>query len=184
MALSLCLGCVEQRVSDKPVLFSISELIDEQILQLQQEGDSVTKVAEVDGKQSGRRFLPTAESWGAELDIYRQLDLVNKTIYESEFHQAGPLEDPKSNLQIQEFSSETAPLSLLLVYYQESVNRVRKIEGVLKESNPLYTSWKKLTLEFEETGGKASLTSYGIEGFQKVAFRDTVRFSIRVHISD
>jgi hypothetical protein len=158
-------------------------LIEAQINGLSQRIVTLDKVAVVGEVRSDSTLVPTATDWKAELDIFRQLGTINKTIYQGAYQQEGPLDDPQSNLHIQQYSSATSPLKVLKIYYQVDLQRVRKIEGFLEESTPLYSSQKNLTMVFDEENGKPVLTRYSIVGYQKVALRDTVRFTVESTIT-
>lgn len=176
----LCLlfvGCSETKNSDtSTTLFHIDELIDTQINQLGQGGYTLEKLGAVDSTRSQVVFVPSHDKWKNELDIFRQMGIVNKPIYRHGYQIEGHLKDPKSNLKITQYSSNSSPLSLLRIYYQDHVSKLRRIEAIISESNRLYASKKTLTLEFEEVSGKLLLTHYQVAGFQKVALRDTVTF--------
>ncbi len=158
-------------------------LIDEQISELSQHRNTLEKEAEVDGHRSDSTLVPTGEIWKAELTIFRQFGMINKPLHQGSYREDGPLEDPRSNLKIQQYVSVTSPLRLLRIYYQDTIGRVRKIEGTLNETNRLYNNERTLTLEFDEDNGKLHLTFYGIAGYQKIALRDTVRFSVKARIN-
>lgn len=153
-------------------------LIDGQINGLSQRMVTLDKVAVVGDVRSDSTLVPTAADWKAELDIFRQLGTLDKAIYQGAYLQEGPLDDPTSNLHIQQYSSATSPLRVLKIYYQDDIQKVRKVEGLLEESTPLYSTQKSLTMVFDEESGKPVLTNYSIVGYQKVALRDTVRFSV------
>ncbi len=176
-------GCspTPSAINSGPIDFD--RLIDEQIGALSQHKNTLEKVAEVGGHPSDSTFVPTAEIWKAELAIFRQLGIVNKPLHGGSYREEGPLDDPRSNLKIQQYVSDSSPLALLRVYYHETIGRVRKIEGTIREANQLYTSERRLTLEFDEENSKPFLIFYGISGYQKVALRDTIRFSVKARIN-
>lgn len=180
--LLIAMACSRSTTTEQYVSINFDQLIDEQIRMLGHHRDTLQKEAIVDKQLSDSIFVPSPEIWKNELDIFRQLQTVNKTIHRGAFRPAGPLDDPRSNLQVQQYTSDTAPLRLLRVYYQESIDHVRRIEAVLGEPTQVYTNRQELSMEFEEEDGKLLLVSYGVTGFQKVALRDTVRFSLYCRI--
>ena len=70
------------------------------------------------------------------------------------------------------------PLHLIKFYYQNEFSRLKKIEAAITAKNLLYTTSRALVLEFEEEDGKPQLIRYSMNGFQKMVFTDTVRFSV------
>jgi hypothetical protein len=119
-----------------------------------------------------------ALAWERELEIFEALEIINKPVnmdlYRSEY-----LADVKSNLSIKAITTDAdLPVTYMKVYYQNSSDRVRKIEAEYHESNSLYRSARRLTLEFTEVGSTPVLTAYSVEGGQKMFLSDTVSYSI------
>lgn len=171
-------ACYQKPAAKDFGLLDFDHLVDEQISQLSQHRNSLEKEAAVGAHRSDSTLVPTPEIWKTELDIFRRLQLINKPIHQDAYRSEGPLDDPRSNLKIQQYTSDSSPLIVLRIYYHQSIERVRRIEGVLKESNQLYASQRSLTMEFDEVAGRPVLTGYEIDGYQKVALRDTVHFSV------
>lgn len=161
----------------------IDQLLETQITQLGQHKNVLDKEADVDGTRSDSTFVPTPEIWKSELEIFRQLNLINKPIHKGAYLKEGPLDDTRSNLKILQYSSTTSRLISLKIYYQNDPRQFKRIEGLLHETNQLYTNDRSLTLEFDDDNGKPLLVSYSVVGFQKVAVRDTVKFYVRGHIN-
>ncbi len=176
--LLLAIACAPTPSSVVQGPLDFDALIEGQINMLGQRMVTLYKVAVVGEVRSDSTLAPTATDWKGELDIFRQLGAINKTIYQGTYRQEGPLDDPQSNLHIQQYTSVTSPLRVLKIYYQVDLKRLRKVEGFLEENTPLYSTQKNLTLVFDEENGKPVLTRYSIVGYQKVALRDTVRFSV------
>lgn len=176
--LLLVIACAPTPASVVQGPLDFDALIEGQINVLSQRIVTLDKVATVGEIRSDSTWVPTADDWKAELDIFRQLGTINKSIYQGAYRQEGPLDDPQSNLQIQQYTSITSPLKDLKIYYQVHLQRVRKVVGILEESTPLYSAQKNLTMVFDEENGKPVLTRYSIVGYQKVALRDTVQFSV------
>ena len=117
-------------------------------------------------------------AWKKELEIFAALDIVNKPLnrdlYRLERHADG-----KSNLMVKSItSSADLPVQYLRVYYQQTPDKLRKIEAEYNESNSLYNSVRVLTMEFQQVGSKPVLTSYSIEGGQKMFMGDSVVYGI------
>jgi len=163
-------------------LFNFDGLIDDQISQLSQRARVVDKASELDGEKSDSTFLPSSKGWGDELWAFRQLELINKPAYRNVYKVEDPVKDSRSNLKVRRFQSSSSPISVVSFYYQGDFTRLRKIEALLTESNILYTTHRELTMEFEEEDNKPILSSYSLNGFQKVPFTDTVRFSVTARI--
>lgn len=180
---SLLLGfvmasCVD--VSDQKVaapVFDITGLLNAQLDALAARKSSLEKEAGVNQSTSSTTLVPSQEFWIRELEIFRSLDAINRPTVN--YHAEGPLDDPQSNLWIQEFTHPYAALATVRVFYQDDPRRVRKVEGEVRERTLLYSSRRQLTLWFEEDRGQPVLNQYEIRGFQKASLRDSVHFFVR-----
>lgn len=179
-----CLGmvvlasCADKDV-DRPNLYSVDSLLTSQARYLSENKASLQKIMTLD--EAGEEITVTpkdAAAWEKELEIFEALEIINKPInmdlYRSEY-----LADPKSNLNIKAITTQAdLPVTYMKVYYQNTTDRVRKIEAEYHESNSLYRSARRLTLEFTEVGSTPVLTAYSVEGDQKMFLSDTVKYSI------
>ena len=171
----------KQKSSEK--YFDFDGLINSQISQLSQRMRVLDKRAELKGIQSDTTFVPDTKGWEAELDLFRRLEALNKPIHQKTYQVEGPLDDPKSNLKIIQYKAPSSSLPFIKIYYLTELNRVRKIEGMVSESNILYAGSQWMTMEFEEEEGRPILIRYGVRGFQKLVMRDSVNFSVQGQIN-
>lgn len=176
-------GCAKKTSVTDP-FFEIDQLIDEQIKTLKDTGASVDKRAEVGDAKDASIFVPDSAQWANELDAFRQISSINKPIYKEAYRIEDGLDDKRSNLKIRRFSTErNIPVKALDVYYQDNIEKLRKIEAVITDQNALFFASKKLTLQFEEHQEKLSLSSYTIQGVQKMMLRDSVNFIIESKVN-
>lgn len=156
----------------------VDSLLSLQVEVLTSRGVSLTKSANVSSSPGDTTHTLVSTNWREELEVFRGLGAVNQKLYKGTYRVEDPLDDPRSNLRIRRLTNEQAPLRLMEVYYQDEVSRIREIKGILEESNLLYTARRELILHFDKLDGKAALSRYSITGFQKLALRDTVWFSV------
>lgn len=174
----LVLGCAPQPSERSRVVLDVDSLLNKQSLSLAQHEVSLHKSASVGGVASDSTWVPSENQWKTELRSFGDLAIINKTLYKDVYQAEGPLEDRRSNLHIQRYATTQAPLALLDIYYMDEVSRFRRLEGIFHSVNRLYAAHRTLTLEFDEVQGKPMLTHYRISGYQKLALRDTVQFTI------
>ena len=158
--------------------FDFDGLVDKQISELSQRKRVLDKTAHVNGNISDTTMVPDTQGWEAELDLFRQLEILNKPIHHDAYKVIGPLKDPKSNLKVRLFDAGSPSIPIIKIYYLSEFSRIRKVEASISESNILYSSGRFMTMEFEEEDGKPLLTRYGVNGFQKLLMGDTVKFSV------
>jgi hypothetical protein len=163
----------------------MDSLMTQQINYLSASTATVRKIT-VLGEKSDTVIVTPKDSkgWIKELDIFRELDAINKPIYLGRYTVEEDLSDSKSNLKIRSFTGAgDLPISFLKIYYQGTPDRVRRIEAEYKQANSMYTGARFLSLEFEEIYNKPVLTSYSITGGQKMFLGDTVRYTVYASVN-
>ncbi len=175
--LFLLLTCSQEQKSTQKY-FDFTGLIEDQVSQLSQRCRVLDKTAAMGDEKSDSTFLPSLSGWATELEIFRDLELINKPTFKGEYVITDPLDDTKSNLKIREYAATTAPVPSIKFYYQDQFERLRKIEAAVTERNLLYSTRRILVMEFDEEDGKPLLIRYSMTGLQKMVFSDTLRFSV------
>jgi hypothetical protein len=163
------------------VYYPIDSLMEAQINYLAEHRALLTKKAEIDGKEDTSSFTPKdTTSWASELDIFTELNVINKPITMGSYTVERGINDTQSNLSILSFSTtEDLPIVYLKVYYLEKESNLRRIEALYHEENSLLKGSRLLIMEFQEINDAIVLTSYSIEGGQKIFLGDSVKFSIQ-----
>lgn len=166
-------------------LYPIDSLVGSQIRFLSMEKASLRKEAIINEKIERTALIPKdTVAWGYELGIFEQLDIMNKPVSSKSYLITDGLFDPGSNLTVKEFSTEKdIPVKYLRVFYHESLARPRKIEAFFRSGSLLSKTARILTMEFGQYDNKTVLTSYSVEGGQKMIFGDTVEFTIKGKIT-
>jgi hypothetical protein len=177
------LSCREDTKKDKP-FFDVDSLLDQQIQHLNKSRAALDKLAYVDNQRDSSRMIPDSIGWVHEFEIFRQLDQINKPIFADTYEFSDGTEDSRSNLTLRRYTAKgEAPVRDLLLYYQGSIQHLKKMEGVMEESNTLYFSTRTLTIELDEMNGRPAITAYTVRGTQKMIMSDSVRFSISSKVS-
>jgi hypothetical protein len=144
----------------------------------------VTKVASMGGKEDQSTFVPDTSAWENEMSVFRQLDVFQKPTYRDAYEIQDKMPDAKSNLLIRSYqATRNIPVMQLRFYYHEHFKNLKRIEAEYHERNSLYSTHRRLSMDFDEANGKPLLTRYSIEGVQKMILSDSVRFSIKSVVS-
>jgi hypothetical protein len=177
---ALLISCERPEVKQNGY-YPVDSLIQSQIRFLTNSKAELTKKAEIDGAEETISFTPyDTLAWERELDIFLELNVINSPVNKNKYTLESDVKDPNSNLLIRSFTGkDTLPVVYLKVFYLDSPSQVRRIEALYREENALLKGSRLLILEFQEINNKTALTSYSIEGSQKMFLGESVKFSIR-----
>ena len=128
--------------------FDIDSLIDNQLIYLRETNASLTKTASIDKDQDEATFKPDSAGWANELEAFRHLDIINKSIYVDAYEITDGKKDENSNLIVRNFqATREIPIEYFRIYYQDSPKRIRKIEASLSEQNTLYFTARTFSID-------------------------------------
>ncbi|HYG02591.1 MAG TPA: hypothetical protein VD927_09100 [Chryseosolibacter sp.] len=167
------------------MLYNIDSLLNAQVNFLTQSKAKLEKNAII-GDETERQVYTPADStaWSHELEIFRKLNEINKPVSRGSYLVDDGLFDPASNLTVKAFSAvEDLPVKYVRISYSASVDKPRKIEALYDDRNQMYASGRLMTLEFHQIKDKSVLTSYSVEGGQKIILGDSVRYVIHGKIT-
>lgn len=178
--LLLLAACQNKPANQKESVFAIDSILKAQNKTLLHFKASVNKEVLMDGKTEKTNITPVDSlAWANELLIFQQLSSINKTVNRGAY-QDSVYEDAASNLTIRQLKTDKKlPLKELKIYYLNSPEKIRKVEGYVREENALYSSARLLSLHFSEVYNKTLLTSYNVIGGQHMILGDTVQFNIQ-----
>ncbi|WP_160143619.1 hypothetical protein [Chryseolinea soli] len=172
-------------------LYNADSLITTQVAYLSQHKARLHKITKLGDIESEAATIPNSvKDWENELDIFRQLESVNKPV-NRRLYAVERSSDVKSNLEVKSFIGQPElgkkevemPVKYLKVFYQNTPDNIRKIEAQYDESNTLYTGSRFLKMEFQQVYNKTVLTSYSITGGQKMFMGDSVSYNISAFVT-
>lgn len=125
-------------------------------------------------------FVPKdSATWASELDIFSEIGMINKPINRGNYDIEEGLSDPSSNLTVRTYlAKRNLSIVYLKLYYQDNPSKLRKVDALYTQQNALMKTSRSLTLEFTDVYEKNILTSYSIDGMQKMFVGDSVTFKI------
>jgi hypothetical protein len=166
-------------------IYNIDSLVSAQVDFLAAHHAMLHKHALIQGTEDDSTYTPLDTlAWQRELEIFKKLEEINKPTNRDSYLIDDGLYDPSSNLTVKAFSAKSdLPVRYIRIFYHESIGKPRKIEALYNDQNALYKSVKLLSLEFDQIDNKSVLTSYSIEGRQKMVMADSVSYLIKGKIA-
>jgi hypothetical protein len=173
-------SCVRSNTQTEK-LYPIDSLIRAQVYYLSNAKAELIKQAYINDIDDDSTYSPAdTTAWFHELDIFSELNSINKPINRDNYEVKDGLRDSQSNLTILLISTtKKVPIQFVKIYYHNSLNNIKKIEASNQEQNALLTSNRQLRMEFQDVYNQAILSAYTIEGGHKMFLGDSVRFAIK-----
>lgn len=182
--LAMTLLSCQQNETANHKFFDMDSLVDRQLNYLKGAKASLTKSASIDNTRDQSTFTPDSTDWANELEVFRNLELINKPIYAEAYNITDGQKDVNSNLMVRSIiAKREVPIKFFKIYYQDAPHKIRKIEASLSEQNALYFTTRTFSIELNDVKGQMTLDKYSIQGVQKMILRDSVRFLISSHVN-
>lgn len=180
---ALFFSCQQKKNTLAKTVFPVDSILAHQIESLLAAKASVNKTVLMNDSLEQKIFTPADSiAWSDELQIFEQLSAINKPVNKDAYTEQ-IFADTASNLTIRSLrTTNKLPLRELKIYYLESADRLKKIEGFISESNSLYNSTRVLTLHFAMVNNKTILSAYSVKGGQHMILGDTVQFEVNSSI--
>lgn len=179
LGFTLFTSCNQSNLKYEKLYFDFDSLITAQEGAVVKKKLRLSKVVLLDGKQDQSASPVDSAGIAQELDVFRQLDLINKPLYRNAYQVSDGVEDSHSNLTLRKYTTtRQSPIPWVTFYYQGDFHDLKKIESLYRENNTLYSTERRLLLEFDSSSGALLLSRYQLVGFQKMVLNDTVYFSV------
>jgi hypothetical protein len=183
VAAAFLAGCGSDKATSDKTYLNIDSLVNVQVKNLVMAQARIAKTASLDEMKTRSEFTTDSTGWATELDIFRQLDAINKPNHKDSYLVINGEKDANSNLMIRSYQAKSEiPVRSLKLYYYKDLKNLKKIEAVYKEQNTLYFTERSLTMRFDDVRGKNMLINYTIDGIQKMILSDSVRFTIQCSV--
>ena len=174
----LLMSCSQNKAVVNKTFFNFDSLVDVQVSKLGDTQYELSKSVTIDGKNENTHFNPTEEQWQNELQIFKQLDALNKASFRDAYV-ISEGRDTNSNLNVREIkANRPVPVSSVKFYYLRNSTDLRRVEAIWLEENSLYTNARKMIIELEPSSKGQIVHRYSIEGSQKMVMDDSVKFVI------
>lgn len=184
MVLAIAASCSEHQ----PVAgnyYDIDSLFNKQNDLLVKAKATLEKNARVGEEDSYVVFVPEdSASWAEELEIFRNLNLINKPVNRGLYRDT-IRRDRSSNLTVRSFKALDDDLSVerLDIFFLNVPEDIRRIEAIYREDNVMFTTSRRLRVDFRKKDSGAIISAYSVTGGQKMLLGDSVRYAVTAKIS-
>jgi hypothetical protein len=158
--------------------YDINGLIDHQVKTLDSISLFLLKKAAIDGVEESVQFSqPDLAAWTKELSIFKSAD-INKSMLVGSYD---IIEIKNADIEFLIYKSKTpenTQVDSLALSFMAEEKYPLKIHACITNSNALFESAKHLDLNFNNANRVKLLSSYKIEGWQKMISKDSTTYSI------
>ena len=160
--------------------FDLAGLIQQQVQSLSVITPRVYKQAVIDSQREEQE-LDTV-NWEKELNIFSKAD-INKPRLLSQYQTTTYTNDAGNKVtKHQNVEENVSGVIKMEIVENPASQKLLSIYIETREYNTLFTSEVEMEMNFEEKENEPRLTSYTINGFEKVILKDTMHYSIKVKI--
>ena len=160
--------------------FDLPALVEQQVQWLDSLNPSVVMQASIEGKKEAETLQKDSAGWAETLALFQQSD-INQPVLQGRYEATdSTLAD--RNLRLRTYRSqqaEQAEIPYLKVYYRDTLANVYRIETAFQEDNLLYSTYRRMWMNFTSYRGQPRLTSFETIGKQKMILRDSVTYVAR-----
>ncbi len=177
VALIACERPVPPTSAEAAASFSVGAFLETQVQYLQAEKPTVLKSVQTENQPT--ETVQTADlDWQKELSAFFDAD-INKPALQDKFtEERQTLPDGSTHINYRRIAGQDAPVAYLDLLTAPD-NQIKQLEAIILEDNALFFSKRRLSLS---TNSKGYISSYRVEGVQKLIFSDSLHYRIDANL--
>lgn len=168
-----------EELSETPY-FDLPTLVRQQVQWLDSLNPPVVLQATIGDRVETETMQKDSARWAETLALFRQSD-INQPVLQGQYEASDSvLQD--QNLRLKAYRSrqaDRAEIPYLRVYYRDTITDVRRIETAFQEDNLLYSTYRKMWMNFTPYRGQPRVTTFETVGKQKMILRDSVIYTVQ-----
>ncbi|GEM_PF-1469597 len=169
---------VSEELNQEPY-FDLTGLVERQLAHLDSLRPSVEITATINDQQEVEAMQKDSTDWVETLKLFSEAS-INRPVLQGRY-QVKDSTDQANGWNIRIYRAQQpadVEIPYLAVYYQDTLQNVRKIETVFLEKNVLYRTERRMEMQLSPTELGPLLTKYQSSGTQKMIFRDSVHYRV------
>jgi hypothetical protein len=179
--LILLAGCDNLNPDVPSVFYNVDSLVNAQVNYLAEKKPEVIKSGEIRDIAGESVVIPDSVQWTRELAIFRRADINKPRLREQYSVEEGSDKDG-TWITYTAQGDKNLPVRHLTVHFAGKQNEIRMLEALIRDVNPLYNSERLIQMSFDQINGSSLLSSYFIQGGQRMKLRDTVEFDLTAKV--
>lgn len=141
---------------------------------------SFIKSANIDDKTESSTVKFDTTGWKKELSMFLAMD-INKAALVGAYEKSETATELGKNVSYNLKSGEEGGIKWIQLE-QDSSGNVYLFKALFQEDNALYQNRRELTARFEVAEDQSVLSSYKVDGYQKIIMKDTVNYTIEARL--
>lgn len=180
ITLLLLTSCgTDSRTSEKDY-FDLYRFLESQVNHLALRNPTVHRKIAIGEQQEAKVLQLRASKWKKELTMFFQAN-INKPSLKGLYEVDSTLSDTYKVVSYQTKNNNKTGVQLMKVYYKQG--EVAKIEIHFQEKTMIYHAQRKLLMTFDKKEeGPPLLSTYTIDGQQKIIFKDAVGYHVEARV--
>lgn len=156
--------------------YDVDSLMNAQYELLSTSGAKIRKYSSVNHTIDTTVITPDSAQWMSELNVFKKAN-INKPLLRGAYEVTRKSEDKGEVLIYTARKPENVYVKSLKIF-KNSQHKLRKIEALIAEENPVYGSQRKLNVWFSFHNDQEVISKYEITGKQKMILKDTVSLDL------
>ncbi|PWJ57687.1 hypothetical protein CLV98_106159 [Dyadobacter jejuensis] len=176
LVLIVLYGCQGQQDASntEKIYFDLAGFLKDEIAYLDLHKPTIEKKNSLDGQVEA--LTTTEVNWARELGLFEKAD-INKPAYKNSYQTDRP---DSLTLVYSLKPSESLLVQRLQVRFDSLNHKPIEITGAIRSTNKLYDSVRDFSINIHE----GHITSYSVEGYQRLAWMDKRPFTVAVVIKE
>lgn len=180
ITLLLLASCSTDNRTTQEDYFDLHRFLEEQVNRLAPLNPTIQRTTAIGGKQETKTLQLSAAKWEKELIMFSNAN-INKPSLKGLYEVDSTLSDTYKVVSYQTKDNAKTGVRYMKVYYKQE--EVAKVEVLFQEKAIIYYAKRKLWMTFEKNGeGPPLLSTYAIDGHQKIIFQDPVDYRVEARV--
>lgn len=173
---------VSSELGEEPY-FDLPSLVQQQLTQIDSLQPSVEVVAEIGDQQESQTLQKDSADWAETLKLFSDVN-INRPVLQGSYL-VKDSSDQQHGWQVKVYRAKKptkVEVPYLIIYYEDTLENVRRVETEFREKNLLYRTRRQLAMQLEPVEVGSRLVSYQSSGSQKMIFRDQVDYFLEARL--